>query len=172
MAMIMMGDSIKKGKSMQAKNNATNLINLLDRNNNTLIDSIINGVHSKEIFNLSLDMVKILNTTVNEVTTDTQEEINHLHKVQAKREEIEEIVELKKALSNEVSKSMAILKILRKDNPSQEDINWCNEAQYLSKSSIDTRKEIHHLSSLLVNAHTKRDVDHIAHLMQEALKNL
>lgn len=157
---------------MQAKENATNLINLLDKNNSTLMDSIINGVQSKEVFNISLDMVKILNTTVNEVTTETQEEINHLYKVQAKREEIEEIVELKKALSNEVSKSMAILKILRKDNPSQEDINWCNEAQYLSKSSIATKEKILHLATLLVNAKTKRDVGHIAHLMQKALKDL
>lgn len=157
---------------MQAKENATNLINLLDKNNITLMDSIINGVQSKEIFNISLDMVKILHTTVNEVTTETQEEINHLHKVQARREKIEEIVELKKALSNEVSKSMTILNILRKDNPSQEDIDWCNEAQYLSKSSIATRKEILHLATLLVNAKTNRDVGHIAHLMQKALKDL
>lgn len=157
---------------MQAKENATNLINLLDKNNITLMDSIINGVQSKEIFNISLDMVKILHTTVNEVTTETQEEINHLHKVQARREKIEEIVELKKALSHEVSKSMTILNILRKDNPSQEDIDWCNEAQYLSKSSIATRKEILHLATLLVNAKTNRDVGHIAHLMQKALKDL
>ena len=157
---------------MQAKNNATNLINLLDKNNSILMDSIINGVHSKEIFNLSLDMVKILNTTVNEVTTETQKAINHLHKVQAKREEIEEIVELKKALSHEVSKSMHILNILRKDNPSQEDIDWCNEAQYLSKSSTATRKEILHLSTLLVNAKTKKDADHITHLIQEEPNNL
>lgn len=171
MAMTMMGDNTRKGKTMQAKENATNLINLLDKNNSTLMDSIINGVQSKEIFNISLNMVKILHTTVNEVTTETQEEINHLHKVQAKREEIEEIVELKKALSNEVSKSMAILKILRKDNPSQEDINWCNEAQYLNNFTA-TSKEILHLATLLVNAKTKRDVDHIAHLMQKALKDL
>lgn len=157
---------------MQAKENATNLINLLDKNNSTLMDSIINGVQNKEVFNISLDMVKILHTTVNEVTTETQEEINHLYKVQARREEIEEIVELKKALSHEVSKSMTILNILRKDNPSQEDIDWCNEAQYLSKSSIATRKEILHLATLLVNAKTKRDVGHIAHLMQKALKDL
>lgn len=157
---------------MQAKENATNLINLLDKNNSTLMDSIINGVQSKEVFNISLDMVKILHTTVNEVTTETQEEINHLYKVQARREKIEEIVELKKALSHEVSKSMTILNILRKDNPSQEDIDWCNEAQYLSKSSIATRKEILHLATLLVNAKTNRDVGHIAHLMQKALKDL
>lgn len=157
---------------MQAKENATNLINLLDKNNSILVDNIINGVHNKETFNISLDMVKVLNTTVNEVTTEIQEEINHLHKVQAKREEIEEIVELKKALSNEVSKSMAILKILRKDNPSQEDINWCNEAQYPSKSSTATRKEILHLATFLVNAKTRKNTDHIAHLMQDALKNL
>lgn len=157
---------------MQAKENATNLINLLDKNNSTLMDSIINGVQSKEIFNLSLDMVKILHTTVNEVTTETQEAINHLYNIQAKREEIEEIVELKKALSNEVSKSMTILNILRKDNPSQEDIDWCNEAQYLSKSSIATRKEILHLATLLVNAKTQRDVGQITHLMQKALKDL
>lgn len=157
---------------MQAKENATNLINLLDKNNSTLMDSIINGVQSKEIFNISLDMVKILHTTVNEVTTETQEAINHLYNIQAKREEIEEIVELKKALSNEVSKSMTILNILRKDNPSQEDIDWCNEAQYLSKSSIATRKEILHLATLLVNAKTQRDVGQITHLMQKALKDL
>lgn len=157
---------------MQAKENATNLINLLDKNNSTLMDSIINGVQSKEIFNISLDMVKILHTTVNEVTTETQEKINHLYNIQAKREEIEEIVELKKALSNEVSKSMTILNILRKDNPSQEDIDWCNEAQYLSKSSIATRKEILHLATLLVNAKTQRDVGQITHLMQKALKDL
>lgn len=157
---------------MQAKENATNLINLLDKNNSTLMDSIINGVQSKEIFNLSLDMVKILHTTVNEVTTETQEAINHLYNIQAKREEIEEIVELKKALSHEVSKSMTILNILRKDNPSQEDIDWCNEAQYLSKSSIATRKEILHLATLLVNAKTQRDVGQITHLMQKALKDL
>lgn len=157
---------------MQAKENATNLINLLDKNNSTLMDNIINGVQSKEVFNISLDMVKILHTTVNEVTTETQEKINHLYNIQAKREEIEEIVELKKALSNEVSKSMTILNILRKDNPSQEDIDWCNEAQYLSKSSIATRKEILQLATLLVNAKTNRDVGHIAHLMQKALKDL
>lgn len=157
---------------MQAKENATNLINLLDKNNSTLMDNIINGVQSKEVFNISLDMVKILHTTVNEVTTETQEEINHLYKVQARREKIEEIVELKKALSHEVSKSMTILNILKKDNPSQEDIDWCNEAQYLSKSSTTTRKEILHLATLLVNAKTKRDVGHIAHLMQKALKDL
>lgn len=157
---------------MQAKENATNLINLLDKNNSTLMDSIINGVQSKEIFNLSLDMVKILHTTVNEVTTETQEAINHLYNIQARREEIEEIVELKKALSHEVSKSMTILNILRKDNPSQEDIDWCNEAQYLSKSSIATRKEILHLATLLVNAKTQRDVGQITHLMQKALKDL
>lgn len=157
---------------MQAKENATNLINLLDKNNSTLMDNIINGVQSKEVFNISLDMVKILHTTVNEVTTETQEKINHLYNIQAKREEIEEIVELKKALSNEVSKSMTILNILRKDNPSQEDIDWCNEAQYLSKSSIATRKEILHLATLLVNAKTQRDVGQITHLMQKALKDL
>lgn len=157
---------------MQAKENATNLINLLDKNNSTLMDNIINGVQSKEVFNISLDMVKILHTTVNEVTTETQEAINHLYNIQAKREEIEEIVELKKALSNEVSKSMTILNILRKDNPSQEDIDWCNEAQYLSKSSIATRKEILQLATLLVNAKTKRDVGKITYLMQEAIKDL
>ena len=64
------------------------------------------------------------------------------------------------------------LKILRKDNPSQEDIDWCHEAQYLSKSSIATRKEIHHLSTLLVNAKTKKGADHITHLIQEEPNNL
>lgn len=63
------------------------------------------------------------------------------------------------------------LKILRKDKPSQNDIDWCNEVQYLNNSTA-TRKEILHLSTLLVNAKTKKDVDHIAYLIQEALNNL
>ena len=171
MAMIMMGDSTRKGKAMQAKDNATNLINLLRKNNSTLMDSIINGVHNKETFNISLDMMRTLYTTVGEVTNDTQEEINHLHKVQARREKIEEIVELKKALYQEVTKSMTILNILRKDNPSQEDIDWCSEVQYLNNFTA-TSKEILNLSTLLVNAETKKDADHIIYLMKDALNNL